>query len=159
MQVQDIMTRTPVSCSPTTNLAEVAGTFFRRDFGSMPVVDNGRVVGMITDRDICIAAATRGRAPKDMIAGDVMSKGVVSCSPTDDVHDALAVMERARVRRLPVIGPAGKLAGFITMNDLLLSAHPAAEGTPELTDEQVMDAFRNICRHSRTELKVAAAAS
>lgn len=159
MQVQDIMTRTPVSCSPNTNLAEVASLFFTRDFGSMPVADRGRVLGMITDRDICIAAATRNLPPSAIAAGEVMSPNVAFCSPTDDVHSALAVMETARVRRLPVIDDAGFLAGFLTMNDLLLCAHPEADGSPQLTDEQVMSAFRTICRHSRTQLEVAASAA
>jgi CBS domain-containing protein len=155
MQVQDIMTRTPVSCSTRNNLGEVASVFFMRDFGSMPVVDRGRVIGMITDRDICIAAATRGKAPGEILAGDVMSSDVAWCAPEDDVHEALATMERARVRRLPVVGGDGLLCGLITMNDLLLAAHPESDGERPLTDEEVMSAFRTICRHSRVALAAA----
>src|SRR3989337_639297 len=90
------------SCSPDTDLATAAKIMWDCDCGVVPVVnDERKVVGMVTDRDICIAAATRAVRPSDIQVRDVMSGDVAACGIGDDVHVALTTMKERRVRRLP----------------------------------------------------------
>jgi CBS domain-containing protein len=155
MKVKEIMTCDVKCCGLDTNLAAAATIMWERDCGSVPVADNqGRVVGLITDRDICIAAATRSRAEWDIRVRDVISKNLYTCAPTDDVHYALAVMKKQKVRRLPVIGQDGRLAGVVSMNDIVLRAM-TGKGT-ELSAEDVVGTMKSICAHSATRVAMSA---
>ncbi len=97
MKVKDVMTATARTCGPATSLAEAAALMLDEDCGFLPVVDRGHLVGVVTDRDLYIALATR---------------------------NALAVMREHRVRRLPVTGFGETVLGVISMNDILLAAGP-----------------------------------
>ena len=111
------------SCAPETNLATVAMQMWRGDFGAMPVVAGRKVVGMITDRDICMAAATKHRDPANIRVKEVISGQVYGCSCDTDIHEALKIMQQKQVRRLPIISPEdGRLQGILSMNDLALKA-------------------------------------
>jgi CBS domain-containing protein len=115
------------------------------DFGTLPVVaDGGRVVGMITDRDICIAAATKGRAASDIAVGEVITGKVFSCAPETDVRDALKLMRQERVRRLPVIGAEGALEGVLSINDIVLKAEEKKKDSG-VSYADVMSTFKSIC--------------
>ena len=106
---------------------------------------NGKIVGVVTDRDICIALGTRNRVAGDITVRDVMSDRLFACSPDDDVHVALRTMQEGGVRRLPVIVENGTLVGVISMDDLLLRAEPAGIGRqPELSTEEVVKTYRAI---------------
>ena len=105
MKVQDVMTDEVQSCAPETNLATVAMQMWRGDFGAMPVVAGRKVVGMITDRDICMAAATKHRDPANIRVKEVISGQVYGCSCDTDIHEALKIMQQKQVRRLPIISP------------------------------------------------------
>jgi len=106
---------------------------------------NGKIVGVVTDRDICIALGTRNRVAGDITVRDVMSDRLFACSPDDDVHVALRTMQEGGVRRLPVIVENGTLVGVISMDDLLLRAEPAGIGRqPELSTEEVVRTYRAI---------------
>ena len=121
MKVQDVMTDEVQSCAPETNLATVAMQMWRGDFGAMPVVAGRKVVGMITDRDICMAAATKHRDPANIRVKEVISGQVYGCSCDTDIHEALKIMQQKQVRRLPIISPEdGRLQGILSMNDLAL---------------------------------------
>jgi CBS domain-containing protein len=155
MNVKEIMTSDVKWCGLDTNLAAAATIMWERDCGSVPVTDSqGRVVGLITDRDICIAAATRSRAEWDIRVRDVISRNLYACAPTDDIHVALAVMKRHKVRRLPVIGQDGRLAGIVSINDVVLHA-TAGKGT-ELSAEDVVATMKSICAHSATRVAMSA---
>lgn len=147
MKVQDVMTYDVQTCRPETNLAEAAMQMWRGDFGALPVVTTaGKVVGMITDRDICIAAATKHREPEHIRVKEVISGKVYDCSPDTDIREALKIMQQKQVRRLPIIEAYdGKLAGILSMNDVALKAR--AERTAELSAEDVENTLRAICTH------------
>lgn len=121
MKVQDIMTANVETCSPDSDLGAAATTMWKRDCGSVPVVDNERkVVGMITDRDICMAVATRNKLASEIKVGEVISGKVYACAPDDDVRDALETMQSAQLRRLPVVDADGVLHGILSINDVVL---------------------------------------
>ena len=145
------MTYDVQTCSPETNLAAAAMQMWRGDFGVMPVVAGGKVVGMITDRDICIAAATKHRDPANIRVKEVISGKVYGCSPDRDIHEALKIMQQKQVRRLPIISAEdGRLAGILSMNDVALKEQGGAKA--ELSAEDVETTMRGICAHRELPL-------
>jgi CBS domain-containing protein len=117
MKVRDLLTADPKSCRADADHGAVATMMWDYDCGVVPVVNDEReVIGMITDRDICIAAATRSTSPSNIRVRDVMSGEVYACSAEDDVRTALRIMRDQRVRRLPVIDSQARLAGIISLN-------------------------------------------
>jgi CBS domain-containing protein len=147
MKVQDVMTYSVQSCRPETNLADAAMQMWRGDFGILPVVADGqKVVGVITDRDICMAAATKHRDPANIRVKEVISGKVFGCSPDTDIREALKIMQQKQVRRLPIISAEdGRLAGILSMNDVALKAK--ADRQAELSAEDVENTLRTICTH------------
>ena|SRR5262245_58075685 len=153
MKVQDVMTRNVKSCRPESNVDQAAMMMWDNDCGVLPVVDNeNRVMGMITDRDIAIAASTRGQVTSQIRVGDVMSGNVYACAEDEDLKSALHTMRREKVRRLPVINYDGRLAGILSLNDIVLRAGEARTGwAPEISQEEVVSTFKAICEHSRLQ--------
>jgi CBS domain-containing protein len=147
MKVFHAMTRDPVHCTTDTNLAAVAELMWNADCGMVPVLRDGRVDGIITDRDICIAVTTRNIAPCLITAGQVIGGEVSRCAPEDDIKAALCTMRNARVRRLPVVDSSGALVGVLSITDLLDLARPGVGSSPELTYDEVLDALKAICNH------------
>jgi CBS domain-containing protein len=149
MKVQDIMNRDVHTCRPETNLAMAAMQMWDGDFGVLPVLaDGGKVVGMITDRDICMAAATKHCDPATIRVEEVTTGEVYGCSPDTDIHEALKIMQQRQVRRLPVINAYdGKLAGILSLNDIALKAQ--ADGKAELSAQDVENTLKAICGHRR----------
>ena len=151
MKVQDVMTYEVRTCSPETNLSAAAMQMWRGDFGVMPVVAGGKVVGMITDRDICIAAATKHRDPANIRVKEVISGQVYGCSADTDIREALKIMQQKQVRRLPIISPEdGRLEGILSMNDVALKEQGGAKA--ELSAEDVETTMRGICAHRELPL-------
>jgi len=149
MKVNEIMSANPKACTPTSNLAEAAGYMWENDCGILPVVtDGGRVVGLVTDRDICMAAALKDRNLTNIAVEDVISARVFACQPEDDVGTALRTMRENKVRRLPVVGTEGTLRGILSMNDIVLNAEEAREKkVPELSYSDVVNTYKSICEH------------
>ena len=149
MKVEELMTRETQTCTPETNLVAAAMRMWEGDCGTLPVLtDGGRVVGMITDRDICIAAATKHRAPAEIAVSEAMTGKVYACAPDADVHDALKTMRQERIHRLPVVDAEGKLRGILSMNDVVLKAEEAKDKkTPDLSYADVVATFKAICAH------------
>ena len=144
MKVRDIMTTAVYSCQPDTDLGAVAGLMWDHDCGFVPVVDAaGAVVGLVTDRDICIAAATRRLAPERISASQAMSHAVRACLPDDSVSEALAMMKHFKVRRLPVIDPHGILQGVVSMNDIARTT----ASRPGIPAKEVIATLAEICEH------------
>jgi len=152
MNTEEIMTRNVKCCRPETNLAQAAALMWDNDCGALPVVDDeNRVIGMITDRDIAIAAATKGRLAMDISVGEVMSVNVYACASSDDINSALKTMGREKVRRLPVVGKDGKVVGILSINDIVLQAEQTkGRQAPEISYDDVMSAFKAVCEHSRS---------
>jgi CBS domain-containing protein len=148
MNVNELMTSDVSACGPDTDLASVARIMWDCDCGIVPVVNEERkVLGVITDRDICIATATRAVAPSQLHARDVMSGGeLYSCAPGDDAREALDTMKQYRVRRLPVLDESGRLAGIISLNDLVMRAECRTGAA--VPGEQFLETLKSICAHS-----------
>ena len=143
MKVKDLMTREPRTCSPDTTLAAAAHLMWDGDCGILPVVDDGELVGVVTDRDMYIALATQNARASHLRVGVVATKTVATCDPEDDVHAALATMKQARVRRLPVLGFGRTVMGILSINDILRVAG-ADRG---VSDEDVVSTLQAICAH------------
>ena len=144
MQVKDIMVRDVKSCRLEANLAAATEIMWINDCGALPVLDGGgKVVGMITDRDICIATGTRNRIPSEITVFEVIPQRVFACTPDDDIHAAMKTMQTQRVRRLAVASKAGKLEGILCLNDLALNA----KKKNALSYEDVVDTLKAVCEH------------
>jgi len=124
MKVREIMSRDVEWCAPETNLAAAGERMWNRDCGALPVLSDGKLAGIITDRDICIALATRNLRANEVAVQDVVTKAAQACYAEDDVAKALEIMRTAKVRRLPVLNLAGKLEGMLSLNDIALHAVP-----------------------------------
>lgn len=146
MKVREVMTDELTFCSPNTNLAAVAGLMSDRDRGVVPALDDtGKVVGMITDRDICIAVATKRRLASDISVDEAMSRVVYTCQPDDDLKDALRIMQHCNVMRLPVINDKGTLQGVLSIYNLVLQVGSNTGGRRQsLSAEQVINAIKGI---------------
>jgi len=118
MRVQDVMTRSPVSCGSGAKLDEVAKLMVEHDCGVIPICTDGVLSGVITDRDITCRAVAAGKAPRDIPVRDVMTKVVYTVSEDDDVQAAIDLMEAKQVRRLPVLDKEKKLVGIVAPSDL-----------------------------------------
>ncbi len=124
MLVKEACTRAVQTCRPEDNLATVGALLWLKDCGALPVISaDGRVAGMITDRDIAIALATRNRVASELHVHEVMSREVQSCGPDDDVRDALNVMWTRQIRRLPVVDGQGRLQGLLSLTDAVQKIH------------------------------------
>ena len=148
MKVIDVMTSAPYFCRPETNLGAAAEYMWDGNCGFLPVLGNdGKIAGVITDRDICIAFGTRNRLPGEISVGEVMSRKVFSCSADDDIHVALRRMQEGQVRRLPVTAQDGTLTGVISLDDIVCGAEPLSLGkVTALTSEEVVKTYKAINR-------------
>lgn len=123
MKVFEAMTIDVGVCHPEDNLTKAAQIMWEKDCGVVPVIDaEKRIVGVITDRDIAIAAATRNRRTSSIKAGDMTFRPVKTCAMEDDVKDVLKRMRKYKIRRLCVINQENELHGIISLSDILLKA-------------------------------------
>ncbi len=156
MQVQQIMTANVTSCLLGTNLAAATELLWTMDVGALPIVDEGgNILGIITDRDICIALGTRNVPASDVIVDDVMAKEVWTCRPEDDMADVLRLMGDAQIRRIPVINDVGKLCGIVSLNDLALHT---GIGKTEVSGNDILAVLVTICAPHTERAHAAAAA-
>jgi CBS domain-containing protein len=132
MKVSELMTQDPVTVQPETTCGEAAMLMKQEDCGSLPVAQGGRLVGIVTDRDIVIRAVAAGKDPKTCRVSEVMSAGPITVSPDDDVAEAEKVMATRQVRRLPVVKD-GKLVG------ILVTAQIARAGNERKTGETIKE--------------------
>jgi CBS domain-containing protein len=153
MKVKDLMTTDVKTCSPDTTLAAAAHLMWEGDCGILPVVDDGELVGVVTDRDMYIALATQNARASHLKVGAVATKKLATCAPEDDVQAALAIMKQALVRRLPVVGFGGKVMGILSLNDILL----AAGAGKAVANEDVVETLQAICAHHHPVPHVVAA--
>ena len=145
MTVKDIMTKSPKYCDPGTNLSTATELLLSCGCGALPVVDASRkVVGIITDRDICLAVGTKNQRPSELVADQAMSRQVATCRTDNDIHSALSVMRTRKVRRIPVVSHEGKLEGILCLSDLIHYARHDDGSRPELSFEDVMGVLKAI---------------
>ena len=155
MKVQDVLTQDVKFCWPYTNLAAAAALMWENNWGVLPVVADGKkAIGVITDRDIAIALGTKNKQASDIPVIEVMSGEVYTAFSEDDIHTALKLMRKEKVRRLPVVNTEGALKGILCLNDIALQAvHPDGEKAPELNYEDVVSTLKAICEHRHPVLK------
>ena len=118
---RDVMTKAPASCQPGDAISKVAGLMKQEDVGSVPVVESagsGRLVGIITDRDIVLKVVAEGRAADTATVQDAMTPNPACCREDDDVDQALKLMKERQVRRMPIVDGSGRLAGIIAQADV-----------------------------------------
>lgn len=151
MKIQEIMTRDVKSCEPQTNLAAATEILRRAHCGILPVVDaRGKLAGVITDRDICLALSVRNVRPSAMTVGDVAVKPAVRCGPEDEIHSALGFMRVHHIRRIPVTAEDDGLVGIVSLDDIALHAEKApAKGG--ISYEDVAETLKAICVHRPEE--------
>ena len=150
MTVRELQTSNVKTVSPDTDLAVVAKLMWEGDCGAVPVVtDDRKVIGMITDRDICIASATRSKPPAEIRASEVISTnhGIHAVKPDDDVRIALRAMRKHRVRRLPVLDREQRLTGIVSINDLAINASPSQPDS--VPAQEFLETFQAICAHEK----------
>jgi CBS domain-containing protein len=119
MKIAELMTPHPVTCARSTNLCEAAALMLQADCGILPLVEEGKICGVVTDRDLFIALGTRNARPASITVGDVARGPVYSCGPEDDIEGALELMREHAIRRLPVEEFGGTVVGIVSLNDLL----------------------------------------
>ncbi len=122
MKVKRAMHKGAMWISPETPLLEVAKTMQEHDIGALPVGENDRLIGMVTDRDIVCRAVAKGGNLAKMTARDVMTKGISWCKEEHDIEEALELMQRNRIRRLPVINESKRMVGILSLGDISHSA-------------------------------------
>lgn len=152
MNIKEIMVSEVASCSPQTNLHNIALMMWKHDCGAIPLVnEQNEPVGIVTDRDIAISAAMQNR-PLWEIQGEEVAHGreVYCCHPEDSITEALALLERHEVRRLPVVDASNKLCGIVSMGDIIsfTRAGRARKGDGEMISaEDSLGFLRHVSAH------------
>src|ERR1039457_4424774 len=119
MKGGDLMTKKVKACHQHDSLNRAAQLMWENDCGAVPVVDSdSKVIGMLTDRDICMAAYTQGVALVEASVGTVMSRNVCACNPSDNISAVAEQMRERQIRRLPVIDKAQRLVGILSISDI-----------------------------------------
>ena len=118
MKVKDVMHRGVEWVDPETPITEIARKMLDEDIGAVPVGENDRLVGMVTDRDIVTRGLARVKNCLDLVARDVMTKPIVYARADEDVEDALHIMVKNQIRRLPVIDENKRMTGMLTLGDI-----------------------------------------
>jgi CBS domain-containing protein len=155
MKVKDLMT-TKVSSVGCNDTASVAGwLMWDHDCGALPVVDESdRVIGVITDRDICMAAVTRDRGPSDIVVSEAMSKTLYSCSADDSLITAEDIMRLNQIRRLPVLDSEQRLLGILSLADVIHATNRDMGPTKKpVTDEEVIVTLADISERRDPSMK------
>jgi CBS domain-containing protein len=140
MRCSEIMTREPRTATREMELSKVAAMMRDGDMGSLPVVEGGRLVGIVTDRDIVVRCVAEGKGPQSPVA-DAMTAEIYSVKPDDFVFEAVRLMGDKQVRRVPVVGDDGKLAGIISMADVALETEDELEIAETLEEISSGSAF------------------
>jgi CBS domain-containing protein len=118
MRVHDVMTRNVECISPEASLHEAAARMKSLDVGPLPVCENDRIVGMLTDRDITVRATAAGLSPGNTSVDLVMTESVRCCHASQSAADVLALMSTVQIRRMPVVDDAQRLVGMLALGDL-----------------------------------------
>jgi CBS domain-containing protein len=146
MNVEEIMTKDVKCCSADATLAIAAELMWEKDCGCMPVCDgDGRVIGMITDRDICMAAWMTGRALHELRVNDVMTHEIVSCRVQDLLETVESRMREHQVHRLPVLDDNDRLAGIVSLADIVRLASDG-RGRRFPGSEDLVRTLAAVCR-------------
>ena len=122
------MTSNPREGETSTSVVEAAKLMKSEDVGSLPVTEDGRLIGMVTDRDIAIRVVAEGNDPQSVTVGEVASRDVVTVDPQQGLDEALRLMAKHQVRRLPVVEEDGRLVGILAQADVAQAGDDAKTG-------------------------------
>ena len=131
-QIRDVMTTNPTTIERSTSVLEAAKVMAGEDVGPLPVTDGGRLVGIVTDRDIVTRVLAEERDPQSTTVGDICSSDLVTVTPEDDLDQALRTMGSAQVRRLPVV-EGDRIVGIVAQADVARQA--PEQQTGEIVEE------------------------
>ena len=131
--IRDIMTSNPRTVEPSKTVVDAARIMKQEDAGVVPVTENGRLTGMVTDRDIAIRVVAEGKDPKSTTVREVASTDLVTIDPQQDLDEALRLMAKHQVRRLPVVEEDGRLVGVVAQADV------ARQGDDTKTGQVVLE--------------------
>lgn len=147
-KVMELMTPRVISVRAADYLSEPAQVMWQQDCGIVPVLaeDGVKVVGVVTDRDICMASWSRNLPPSAILVSDAMSTDIVHCSPNDSIADAEVLMRSHQIRRLPVLNSRAELVGILSIADITQAADLAAvsQSTLEVPPEHVIATLATI---------------
>jgi CBS domain-containing protein len=124
MKVKEMMHKGVEWVSPDTSVATLAKKMLQHDVGALPVGENDRLIGIVTDRDIAMRGVAKGKDISKLTAKDIMTKNVIWCRDSESVGDAARIMERKRIRRLPVIDDHKRMVGMLSLGDI---SHAASQ--------------------------------
>ncbi len=153
MNVEEIMTRQVETCCSSDSLNRAAQLMWEHDCGCVPVVEGGKPVAMLTDRDICMAAYTQGKPLADMSVSSAASHGAVCVQEGNDIEVAEALMQEHRIRRVPVVDRDGKLAGIVSMNDIARHVQFGHQRHDGLGAESIVRTVAAICQPARRHVE------
>lgn len=151
MRVEQIMSRPAVSCLVSDTANRAAQRMWESDLGCVVVLEgDGRLAGIVTDRDLCMAAYTRGVPLGQIALGEVMTKRVAVVRQDDRLGMAEALMRSKRVRRLPVVDLKDRVVGLLSLNDVARAAQDQrGREVPDVADEEVVSTLGAICEPRR----------
>jgi CBS domain-containing protein len=122
MRIKHVMTKDPKCCLPSDSAVKAAGIMRDENAGIVPVIENDQsqqVVGVVTDRDLCMTIVAEGRDPASVPVAECMTPKVVSCWPDDSVEKVTELMQENQIRRVPVVGAGGELRGIVSLADIV----------------------------------------
>jgi CBS domain-containing protein len=140
-KVQDVMTKNVATVSPNQTVQEAAQIMSEKNIGALPVVENGQVIGMITDRDITLRTSAQGKDPASIRVSEVMTNRVVTGTPDMSVQEAANLMAQHQVRRLPIV-ENNQLQGMVALGDI---------ATNSASDQAAGQALSNISEPSQPQ--------
>ena len=149
MQLKEIMTSPVLVCQRHDTLEQAARLMWDHDCGALPVInDVGILDGIITDRDICMAAYTRERALSGILVADAMTSKVFTCRPQDSLDTAEGVMSARRVRRIPIVDAQNHPVGLLSLDDVACACNGAASNGSHKMARQLTATLAKICEPS-----------
>jgi predicted transcriptional regulator len=128
MKVRDVMHKGVTWVNPDTSLSKIAKKMRSKDIGAVPIGENDRLVGMVTDRDICCRGLGNRHDVRKLTARDVMSKPILYCRTSQSVEQAVRLMEKKKIRRLPVINEKKRMVGMLALGDVARKARAGLSG-------------------------------
>ena len=146
MQLNRIMTEYVEVIAPEMSIQEAAEQMRSLDVGVLPVCNGGRLVGMLTDRDLAVRAVVDGRDPKSTTVEEIMTRQIAFCFEDQDIEEAERVMEKNQIRRLPVLDHDNRIVGIVSLGDLAIKDDENRAG---VTLERVSEHSRSaLSRHA-----------
>ena len=139
MRIRHAMTKDPSCCVPSDTAQKAAMIMRAEDAGVVPVIENEqsqKIVGVVTDRDLCMNVVAEGRDPRTVRTEECMTTAVVTCSPNDSIEKATELMRENQIRRIPVVNEQGELQGIVSLADVV--------GRGEIKTTQTHDTLKQV---------------